>query len=71
MATEKKRLEEQLGMLEQSYMMWERKIVDVQSAIMQQEETIPLLLSKKEEADMDLWRVRMESEGMKVVVSKR
>lgn len=51
-------------------MMWERKIVDVQSAIMQQEETIPLLLSKKEEADMDLWRVRMESEGMKVVVSK-
>jgi|JI6StandDraft_1071083.scaffolds.fasta_scaffold09496_11 hypothetical protein len=57
-------------MLEQSYMMWERKIVDVQSAIMQQEETIPLLLSKKEEADMDLWRVRMESEGMKVVVSK-
>lgn len=70
MATEKKRLEEQLGMLEQSYMMWERKIVDVQSAIMQQEETIPLLLSKKEEADMDLWRVRMESEGMKVVVSK-
>jgi hypothetical protein len=70
LATEKKRLEEQLGMLEQSYMMWERKIVDVQSAIMQQEETIPLLLSKKEEADMDLWRVRMESEGMKVVVSK-
>lgn len=31
---------------------------------------MPVILSKKEEAEVDLWKVKMESEGMKVVVSK-
>jgi hypothetical protein len=41
----------------------------VQATILDQEATIPLLLGKKEEADIDLWKIRMESEGKKVVVS--
>lgn len=47
LATDKKRLEEQLGILEANFRMWERKIVEAQSAVMQQESTIPMLLSKK------------------------
>lgn len=48
LATEKKRLEEQMALLETNYQMWERKIVEVQAAMLQQEETIPMLLNKKE-----------------------
>ena len=40
-------IEEQLGILEANFRMWERKIVEAQSAVMQQESTIPMLLSKK------------------------
>lgn len=38
--------------------------------MMQQEKLMPEIAGRKEEADMDLWKVRMETEGMKVVVSK-
>jgi hypothetical protein len=50
--------------------MWEKKILEVQSRIAEQEALMPELLHKKEEAEVDLWKVRMESEGMKVVVQK-
>lgn len=37
---------------------------------MEQEDNVMPLIARKQEAEVDLWKVRMESEGMKVVVSK-